>query len=57
MLPLIHFAKIIKPLSLPFPPPLSIKPPSKVLEKNKFPVGLNRGFTVSDIRLKNLLEN
>ena len=28
-------------------PPLSIKPPSKALEKNKPPGGLNRGFAVS----------
>ena len=34
LLPLIHFAKLNKPFSLPFSPPLSIKPPLKVLEKS-----------------------
>ena len=43
LLPLIHLAKLNKPFSLPFSPPLSIKPPSKVLEKSALaPVGLNR---------------
>ena len=28
------------------PPPSLLSPPSKVLEKNKFPRGLNRGFRV-----------
>ena len=40
LLQVMRFAKLNNP------PPLSIKPPSKVLEKNKPPGGLNRGFTV-----------
>ena len=49
LLQVMHFAKLNKP-PLSFKPPLSIKPPpppSKVLEKNKPPGGLNRGFTVN----------
>ena len=58
--PVDHFARLNKPFSLPFPYPSLLSPPppqKKVLEKNKSLMGLNRGFTVSDIRLKNLLEN
>ena len=40
-----RFAKLSKPPSLLSPLP----PPSKVLEKNKLPGGLNRGFTVLEL--------
>ena len=45
LLQVMCFAKLNKPL-LSFKPPSLLSPPSKVLEKNKPPGGLNRGFTV-----------
>ena len=49
LLQVMRFAKLNKP-------PLSFKPPpSKVLEKNKPPGGLNRGFTVLKVKNTQLI--
>ena len=55
LLQVMRFAKLNKP-PLSFKPPLSVKPlPSKVLEKNKPPGGLNRGFTVLKVKNTQLI--
>ena len=49
LLQVMRFAKLNKP------PPSLLSPPSKVLEKNKPPGGLNRGFTVLKVKNTQLI--